>query len=72
MSVFDFITSMLCLPTESLSRIEEKAFFFTLSEKVYVCPHCRKETALVHDYRKQTLKVACLIDTPVTLYYRKR
>ena len=72
MSVFDFITSMLCLPTESLSRIEENTFLLTLPVQVQVCPHCHKETTLVHDYRKQPLKVACLIDTPVTLYYRKR
>lgn len=72
MSVFDFITSMLCLPTESLSRIEENTFLLTLPVQVHVCPHCHKETTLVHDYRKQPLKVSCLIDTPVTLYYRKR
>ena len=72
MSVFDFITSMLCLPTESLSKIEENTFLLTLPVEAQPCPHCRQKTDQVHDYRRQPLKVACLLGTPVTLYYRKR
>ena len=38
MSVFDFITSMLCLPTKSLSKIEENTFLLTLPVEAQTCP----------------------------------
>ena len=72
MSNLDFITTILHLPQDSITFTPPNQFQLTLPVVPHTCPHCQQQTSRVHDYRRQPVHTTALLDSPVSLFYRKR
>lgn len=72
MSIQDFTTFMLSLPSQCKDFSQKGVILFTIPVSPHACPRCHELTSRVHDYRRQPLKTSLTLHTGKQIIYQKR
>ena len=72
MSIENFTTFLINLPSHCKDNSKEGELVFTLPVAPHPCPSCHKPTTRVHDYRRQPIKTALSTEIGKQIVYRRR
>ena len=72
MSIENFTTFLINLPSHCKDNSTEGELVFTLPVVPHPCPYCHKPTARIHDYRRQILKTSLSTEIGKQVVYRRR
>lgn len=72
MSMENFTTFLINLPSHCKDNSKERELVFTLPVVPHPCPCCHKPTARVHDYRRQAIKTSLSTEIGKQIVYRRR
>ena len=72
MSIENFTTFLINLPSHCKDNSTEGELVFILPVVPHPCPYCHKPTARIHDYRRQILKTSLSTAIGKQVVYRRR